>query len=236
MIIVNNLHKKYGQKTVVENISMSIESGKITLLLGPNGAGKSTTLKSIAGLLNFNGNINICGFDNKSLDAKRVFGYIPETPALYDLLNVEEHLRFIAKAYKLDDRAIDIAKNYMDRFELTEHITKPTRELSKGMQQKVSVCLALMTSPKAVMFDEPMVGLDPKAIKSMKEIIISLREKGTSVLISTHIIDIVDDIWDKAYIMNKGKIAACLTREEAMKSGKSLNDTFFEITEGGAGV
>jgi ABC-2 type transport system ATP-binding protein len=233
MIVVKNLNKKYGKKSVVEDVSLSIDPSKITLLLGPNGAGKSTTLKSIAGLLNFNGEITICRFQNKSIEAKKVFGYVPETPALYELLSINEHITFIAKAYKLGESAIEKAQYYIEKFELSDHVSKPTRELSKGMQQKVSLCLALMISPKVIMFDEPMVGLDPKAIKNLNEVFSELKKDNISILISTHIIDIVDDIWDKAYIMNNGKIAATLLREESLASGRSLKDTFFQITEGG---
>jgi ABC-2 type transport system ATP-binding protein len=167
MIHIENFTKKYRKQIAVDNISMDIESGDITLLLGPNGAGKSTTVKSIAGLLNYEGKITICNHPNKSLEAKRIFGYIPENPALYDLLTIEEHIHFISKAYDLGSEAIDRANKYLDILELTDQKKKLARELSKGMLQKVSICLALMIDPQVILIDEPMIGLDPKAIENL---------------------------------------------------------------------
>ncbi|MEN8906267.1 MAG: ABC transporter ATP-binding protein [Clostridiales bacterium] len=232
MIEVENLTKKFGKNIVVDNITLNIESNSINVLLGPNGAGKSTTIKSIAGLLNFKGKISICGYSNKSLEAKKIFGYVPETPFLYEILTIREHFKFISKAYRLDDNGLKLAYKYAEKLELTEYLDKLGRELSKGMQQKVSICMALMISPKVILFDEPMVGLDPKAIKNLNNIFIDLKKNGVSLFISTHIIDIVEEFWDNAYIMNKGKIALYLKRDQ-QESTKKLKDTFFDITEGG---
>lgn len=232
MIEVKNLTKKYKNFKAVDNISLNVYPGEVTILLGPNGAGKSTTIKSIAGLLNYEGEITICGFPNKSSDAKRIFGYIPETPALYDLLTVYEHMRFIARAYNLEDGWPERAEMLLGRLELSEKKDKLSRELSKGMMQKVSIAAALVTDPKAVLFDEPLVGLDPKAINEMLSIFTELKGSGSSVLVSTHIIDTIEDIWDRAYIMNKGQIISEATRSD-MK-GKELKDLFFELTEGGS--
>lgn len=233
MIHIENFTKKYRKQIAVDNISMDIESGDITLLLGPNGAGKSTTVKSIAGLLNYEGKITICNHLNKSLEAKRIFGYIPENPALYDLLTIEEHIHFISKAYDLGSEAIDRANKYLDILELTDQKKKLARELSKGMLQKVSICLALMIDPQVILIDEPMIGLDPKAIENLLEILRAMKKNHKTILISTHIIDLFEDIWDKVYIMNKGKIALTTRKEELNKQGKNLKELFFEITSGG---
>ena len=230
MLEVKKLSKKYEKVLAVNNVSFVVNQGEIGVLLGPNGAGKSTTIKSIAGLLRFEGQITIDKFDNKSLEAKRAFGYIPEAPALYDSLTVWEHLEFIAKAYSLSDWQKE-AEHLLERFELDDKKNKLGKELSKGMQQKVSICCALLIKPKMLMFDEPMVGLDPKAIKTLKEMFGELKEKGCALLISTHMIDSIDEMWDKALIMNKGEIVLSRTRDELEAGNESLEQIFFEVTD-----
>lgn len=231
MIVVNNVTKRYGKLIANDHVSFEINRGEISVLLGPNGAGKSTIIKSIAGLLKFEGAILIDGNENKSLQAKRDLGYIPEIPALYDLLTVEEHLEFIARAYSLENWKSK-AEELLVRFELDDKRKKLGSELSKGMQQKVSICCGLLTGPKAILLDEPLVGLDPHAIKELKSIIIEKKNEGTAILISTHMLDSVDEFWDSANIMMDGKIAARRTRKDIEGSGESLEDLFFEITEG----
>jgi ABC-2 type transport system ATP-binding protein len=229
MILVNNLTKRYKKFKAVDGISLHANPGEITILLGPNGAGKSTTIKSIAGLLNFQGEITICSFLNKTVDAKKIFGYIPETPALYDLLTPWEHAEFIAKAYSLTDGWEERIKLLFERLEIYDKKDKFVRELSKGMTQKLSIALALLTDPKAVLFDEPLVGLDPKAINEVLKILEELKADGKSVLVSTHIIDTIDNVWDRAYIMNKGKIISETTKEQL--GDRELKKMFFELTE-----
>lgn len=230
MISVKNVTKKYGKNTVADNVSFEVPDGQISVLLGPNGAGKSTIIKCICGLLRFSGEITIGGHPNRSLEAKRLLGYVPEMPALYDLLTVEEHLEFIARAYRLDNWK-ELADRLLERFELSDKRKKLGKELSKGMQQKVSICCALLFQPKSMIFDEPMVGLDPHAIKELKEIFQELRARGVSLLISTHMLDSVEDYWDAAQIMMQGKIAASGGKAALLACGKSLEEQFFEITE-----
>jgi ABC-2 type transport system ATP-binding protein len=230
MILVKNLTKEYKKIKAVDNISLTAKPGEVTILLGPNGAGKSTTIKSIAGLLKFEGEITICEFPNKTIDAKKIFGYIPETPALYELLTPWEHAEFIAKAYKLNSDWKDKIKVIFERLEIYDKKDKYVRELSKGMTQKLSIALALLTDPKAVLFDEPLVGLDPKAINEVLSIFEELKASGKSVFVSTHIIDTINDVWDRAYIMNKGKIICEVTKDQL--EGGDLKKMFFELTEG----
>ncbi|HHW23065.1 MAG TPA: ABC transporter ATP-binding protein [Clostridiaceae bacterium] len=230
MLKVKNLSKKYEKVLAVNNVSFEVNSGEIGVLIGPNGAGKSTTIKSIAGLLRFDGEITIDGKPNKSIEAKRVFGYIPETAALYESLTVWEHLEFIARAYGLKDWK-DTAEVLLKRFDMDDKKDKIGKELSKGMQQKVSICCALLINPRMVMFDEPMIGLDPKAIKELKEIFVELKSAGCAVLISTHILDSIAEIWDKALIMNKGEIVYVNTRDAMLASGESLEHIFFSLTD-----
>ncbi|MHB8062474.1 MAG: ABC transporter ATP-binding protein, partial [Ruminiclostridium sp.] len=185
MILVNTLTKQYKKFKAVDGINLYANPGEITILLGPNGAGKSTTIKSIAGLLKYEGEITIWDHLNKTVEAKKIFGYIPETPALYDLLTPWEHAEFIAKAYKLEDGWKDRIKALFERLEIYEKKDKYVRELSKGMTQKLSIALALLTEPKAVLFDEPLVGLDPKAINEVLKILEELKASGKSILVST---------------------------------------------------
>lgn len=231
MLSVRNVTKRYGKLVANDNISLDVSSGEITVLLGPNGAGKSTIIKCIAGLLRFNGEILINGNENKSLAAKRDLGYIPEIPALYDLLTVWEHMEFIAKAYSLEGWKED-AESLLERFELFDKKKKFGSELSKGMQQKLSLCCGLLPKPKVILFDEPMVGLDPHAIKELKNMIVELRQTGNAVLISTHMLDSVEEFWDSTNIMMDGKIAARRSRNDMVDSQESLEELFFSITEG----
>lgn len=234
MLSVTNLTKRYDTAMGADNLTFDVLGGEVAVLLGPNGAGKSTTIKCIAGLLKFQGQIRIGGLDNKSVEAKRLFGYVPETPALYDLLNVWEHMEFIARAYRLENwqgRAGELLR----RFDMDDKKDKLGKELSKGMQQKVSICCALLPEPRMVMFDEPMIGLDPRAIKELKEVFAGLRASGAAVLISTHIIDSIVEIWDKVLIMDRARIVLSRTRGELAAAGEPLEDVFFRVTGDGEG-
>lgn len=235
MFIANHVTKRYGRLVANNDISFSVGDGQIAVLLGPNGAGKSTIIKCIAGLLRFQGQIDIGGYPNKALEAKRLLGYIPEMPAVYDLLTVYEHLEFIARAYELDGWE-EYAASLLHRFELEDKKDKLGKELSKGMQQKLSICCALLHHPQVIIFDEPLVGLDPHAIKELKEMFVELKNSGASLLISTHMIDSVENYWDVAHIMMNGSIAATkYNRPDISGAGtqdeKTLEQLFFEITE-----
>lgn len=229
MLTVQHLTKRYENTTGADDLTFDVQTGEVAVLLGPNGAGKSTTIKSISGLLKFQGKIMIDGLDNKSVEAKRLFGYIPETPALYDLLTVWEHMEFIARSYRVENWQ-SRAEALLRRFDLDDKKDKLGKELSKGMQQKVSICCALLPAPRMVLFDEPMIGLDPKAIKELKAVFAELRESGAAVIISTHIIDSIAEVWDKVLIMNRAKIVHVRTRRELEDAGENLEDVFFRVT------
>lgn len=228
MIQVEGLTKHYGNFKAVDHVSLLAENGKVTILLGANGAGKSTTIKSIAGLLKYEGSITIDGYENTDVMAKRKFGYIPETPSLYDLLTIEEHVRFICKAYRCEEGE-EKANELLERLDLSDKKKKMARELSKGMTQKLSMVLALLTNPDSILIDEPMIGLDPAAIETVLELLTELKQQQKSVLISTHIIDIIDNLWDVAYIMDKGKIIRKVVREELQS--ETLKEIFFHCTQ-----
>jgi ABC-type multidrug transport system ATPase subunit len=230
MIRAENVTKKYGKLTACDQVSVAVAPGEMGILLGPNGAGKSTLIKSICGLLRFSGFITIDGFENRSLEAKRLLGYVPEMPALYPMLTVYEHLEFIAKAYRLSDWE-ERAASLLTRFELDDKRDKLGKELSKGMQQKVSVCCALLPQPKAIIFDEPLVGLDPHGIRELKSLMSELKNEGCALLVSTHMIDSVEENWDVTFIMSGGQIRRVCHRGD-LADGQRLEDVYFEITEG----
>ena len=231
MLTVNNLTKRYGDVLANSKVTFTAEDGQITLMVGPNGAGKSTAIKCIAGLLRFQGEVLIGPYRNKTLEAKRIFGYIPELPVMYDSLTVYEHLEFIGRAYGVKDWK-QRADQLLERMELSDKVKKLGKELSKGMQQKLNICLGLLPEPKMLLLDEPMIGLDPHAIKQLKSIIEQMRNDGKTLLVSTHIIDSVDMLWDRTIIMQDGQIRANLTREELEQDGRTLEQLFFDVTEG----
>ena len=234
MLEVSRVTKMYKKERAVDDVSFSLPNGGINVLLGPNGAGKSTIIKCILGFLKYEGEIWVEGFINKSLDAKRIMGYMPEIPSLYPNLTVDEHMEFIARAYKLDNYK-DYKEELLRRFELDDKRKKFGDELSKGMQQKLSLCCALLPKPALLIMDEPMIGLDPHAIKELKNMMHEMKENGQTLLVSTHIIDSMDQLWDKAIILQKGRVKGDVTRKELERLGRSLEEEFFALTEGLSG-
>lgn len=231
MLEVNHVTKKYGKNKACDDVSFCLQPGSLTVLLGPNGAGKSTIIKSIIGFLKYSGQITVNGIPNKSTDARRIVGYIPELPSLYPTLTVVEHMEFIARAYKLTNykERIDML---LERFEMADKKKKFGDELSKGMQQKLNLCIGLLPNPDILLLDEPLLGLDPHAIKELKNYIEEMRQAGKTMLISTHIIDSIDMLWDRAIIMQNGQVKANVARAEIEGQGKTLEELFFEVTEG----
>lgn len=228
MLKIEHVTKIYGKTIANNDVSFDVADGQTTILLGPNGAGKSTVIKCAVGLLRFEGNVIINGYPSKSLEAKRGLGYIPEMPALYDLMTVSEHMEFIKRAYRLVDDGYDA--ELLERFELSDKAGKLGKELSKGMQQKLSICCALLHRPQTLIFDEPLVGLDPHAIKELKEMFGEFKKEGRAVLISTHMIDSVENYWDTAHIMVDGALRA--STYNSKDGNNNLEELFFSITEG----
>lgn len=229
MLEIQELSKSYGKTLAVDKVSFFVPDGQVGILLGPNGAGKSTIIKSIAGLLRYKGRIGIQGISSKELAAKKIFAYVPEIPAMFDALTVREHIEYVRKAYgsTITDEEVEVL---LKRFELDDKQEKIGNELSKGMMQKVSICCALAIKPKVMLLDEPMVGLDPRAIKELKEVVTELRNSGVTVLISTHMLEMVEDLWDVMFVMEKGKIIGSYNKSEVGE--KDLDALFFEMTGG----
>lgn len=229
MLEIQELSKSYGKHLAVDKVSFFVPDGQVGILLGPNGAGKSTIIKSIAGLLRYQGRIGIQGMSSRSLEAKKIFGYVPEIPAMFDALTVREHVEYIRKAYSstITDEEV---QTLFERFELADKQDKLGNELSKGMMQKVSICCALAIKPRVILLDEPMVGLDPQAIKELKKIVLELKEQGVTVLISTHMLEMVEELWDVMFVMDQSHIIGSYRKEDVGE--KDLDDLFFEMTGG----
>lgn len=227
MLEVMNVTKKYGKFLAVDNVSFAVPDGRVGILLGPNGAGKSTIIKSIAGLVRYDGRITIQGMPARENPAKKIFAYVPEIPSMYEALTVREHIEFIRRAYgvQVSDDEVDAL---LKRFELDDKQDKLGNELSKGMMQKVSICCALVIRPKVILLDEPMVGLDPAAIKELKQVVLELKDSGATVLISTHMLEMVKELWDVTFIMHKGHILGTYAREAV--GNDDLEELFFQVT------
>ena len=229
MLEIQELSKSYGKHLAVDKVSFFVPDGQVGILLGPNGAGKSTIIKSIAGLLRYQGRIGIQGMSSRTLEAKKIFGYVPEIPAMFDALTVREHVEYIQKAYSSTITEEEVQALF-ERFELADKQDKLGNELSKGMMQKVSICCALAVKPKVILFDEPMVGLDPQAIKELKKVVLELRDQGVTVLISTHMLEMVEELWDVMFVMDQSHIIGSYRKEDVGE--KDLDDLFFEMTGG----
>lgn len=231
MLNIVGVSKNFKKVRAVKSISFSVEAGQIVGLLGPNGAGKSTTIKMIAGLLRTSsGEISINNFVNTSIEAKQCFAYIPEYPDLYDMLTIDEHMRFIAQAYKVDGWQDKIVP-YLKRFDLMDKRKTLIKELSKGMKQKVSICLGILTGADLFLFDEPMIGLDPKAIRETKDIMKTLKDQNKSLLVSTHLLDSIEDVCDRVLVLKSGEIILDKTREALREeSNGTLEEIFLAVT------
>lgn len=234
MLEVSHYTKRYGHIVACDDISFALPDSSVNVLLGPNGAGKSTVMKGIVGFLRFEGRILVNGHPNHLPESRRALGYIPEIPSFYPNLTVAEHLEFVARAYRMRDRQAyrAWADELLERFSLAEHRSKLGSELSKGMAQKLSICLGLFTKPSVLLLDEPFIGLDPHAIRQLKDTMEQLRGEGATLLVSTHIIDSVDMLWDRAIVMQRGRARANVERDELDRAGGTLEELFFSVTEG----
>lgn len=234
MLEVRNLSKSYKKVQALKDISFSLKEKEITLLCGPNGAGKTTTLKCILSLLTKDsGEVLINGIPSTDNKARRTLAYVPETPDLYPLLTVWEHFKFIALAYKITHWE-DSANNYLVQFNMTDKKNTLSKELSKGMKQKVSIIMSLIHNPDIFLIDEPFVGLDPQGIKEFRDLMCNLKELGKTLLVSTHILSSIEEISDRLIIMKKGEIIADGNKYDLQNiygEHGSLEDLFFKITD-----
>ena len=216
MIEVKNLVKKYGNQFAVNDISFTVEEGKIYGLLGPNGAGKSTCMNIMTGYIaTTSGEVKINGHDimAEAEEAKKYIGYLPEIPPLYPDMTVSEYLNFVAELKKVPkaSRAQEIDEVMTKTF-ITDMKNKLIKHLSKGYKQRVGLAQAMLSNPSVIILDEPMVGLDPKQILEIRELILSLKKEHT-IILSSHILSEVSAVCDEIMIISKGKMVACDTPE-----------------------
>lgn len=226
MLKVENVTKRYGNIIANDNVSFELLDNQITILLGENGAGKSTIIKAITGFLNYDGTIDLDGKDAKDLETKKQIGFVPEVPELYGELTVWQQIQFVAYAYGIKDFE-DIAEKYLHFFRIIDKKHELCGALSKGMKQKVSIISALVLNPRVLILDEPMVGLDPEAIRDLRNLLNELKST-CCIMLSTHIIDTVASIWDQALIMNKGKLVYKAHRDSFDNAEGSLEEIYFE--------
>lgn len=239
ILSVNGFSKNYGETLAVQDLSFDVASGSILGMLGPNGAGKTTTLRAMAGILQPTaGRLAICGHDISAepIAAKQELALVPDDPRLFDSLTVWEHLEFVAAAYRVKDFAAD-AESLLAQFELGEKRNTAARELSRGMRQKVAICCAYLHRPAAVLFDEPLTGLDPRGIRTLKDSIRQRAAEGAAVVVSSHLLSLVEDLCTNLLIMHRGSALFCGTMEEALarypdlEGENSLEAVFFKATE-----
>jgi ABC-2 type transport system ATP-binding protein len=238
LIRVFDYHKAYGQTIAVSGLSFEVPAGAVLGLVGPNGAGKTTTLRALAGIIRpTHGQLSIAGHDVVSdpIAAKRELAYVPDDPKLFDALTIWEHLEFIASAYRVADFAPK-GQALLERFDLVEKKKAMAQELSRGMRQKVAICCAYLHDPKAILFDEPLTGLDPYAIRTLKASISELAAGGAAVMVSSHLLALVEDLCTHLLILNRGKslfygsLAEARTRYADLQGEASLEEVFFRAT------
>jgi ABC-2 type transport system ATP-binding protein len=232
-----HLSKDYKNFRAVDDLSFALNPGEIVGLLGPNGAGKTTAMRCMAGILRPTaGTVLINGHDIM-LDqaaAKRGMAYVPEVPSLYELLTVEEHLQFVAMCFNELDNFRANADQLLTRYHLQEKKKDLVATLSKGMRQKLAVACAFIHDANVLLFDEPIVGIDPAGVMEMKQEIMRAKEAGCAILISTHLLDTAEKLCDRVIILARGKMVATGTVAELQSyshmEGESLEDIFLKLT------
>ncbi len=207
MIQVERLCKAYDRSIAVRDLSFTVASGQILGLVGPNGAGKTTTMRAIAGIIPLSGGtVRVAGFDlnDSPLAVKHCTAYVPDDPQLFHELTVEQHMAFIASLYDVKGAEEKISA-LLTAFELNEKRHATAAELSRGMRQKLAICCAYLYEPRALLLDEPMTGLDPPGIRRLKSSIVERAESGSAVIISSHLLAMVEDICTHVLILNQGQ-------------------------------
>lgn len=238
MILAEGLVKSYGRFRAVDGVDLRVEPGEVVALLGPNGAGKSTTIKSLVGLIRPTaGRVSVCGHDlaTQGVKAKASFGYVPDRPYLYPKLSGRELLRFLGRLRKVV-RAEERATELLRRFELTESADALVETYSHGMRQRLTFAAALLHEPRALIVDEPMVGLDPRGARDVRLLLRAFADDGGALLLTTHSMEVAEAVSDRVLLMTRGKIVAqgalAELRSRVGSADASLEAIFLQITAG----
>jgi ABC-2 type transport system ATP-binding protein len=240
MIRIENLVKSYASTVAVDGLSLAVAAGEILGLVGPNGAGKTTTLRCLAGILPpTSGQIAIGGLDlqTEPVEARRRLAFVPDEPRLFENLTVMDHLRVVGRLYGVTD-VQERARELLDRFELADRPDAFPSELSRGMKQKLMIATALLHQPAALILDEPLTGLDPGAMRRMKKTVIEQAEAGTAVLVSSHLLHLVQEICGRIAILRNGRKVLEGTLDEIraalpdLGADADLEEIFLRATEG----
>jgi ABC-2 type transport system ATP-binding protein len=236
-IDVQNLTKLYGDLTAVRDLSFRVEPGEVLGLVGPNGAGKTTTLRSLCGIIRpTSGTVRIAGHDivHDPVRAKSALAFIPDEPHLFEYLTVEEHLRFIGRIYGVPD-ALERMGPLLSELELTEKRGALPGELSRGMRQKLAIACGLLHDPSALILDEPLTGLDPAGIRKMKATIRARAREGTAVVLSSHLLHLVEELCTRLLVIQGGQLVAIgaldeIIAERPQLAGHGLEEIFLALT------
>ena len=235
MIEINNVSKTYnGVKRAIKDVSFKVDGGEIFGFIGHNGAGKTTMIKSIVGILDFeDGDILINGksIKNNPIECKKDIAYVPDNPDLYENMKAIDFINFVCDMYEIDKdtRKKNVLK-YAKMFEIDGKLGDDISSFSHGMKQKVALIAALSHDPKVLIMDEPFVGLDPKAVFDMKEIMRSMAKEGKTIFFSTHILDVAEKLCDRVAIIKSGKIVK-IGKMKDIKGDESLEEVFLELGE-----
>lgn len=237
MIELRGVTKRFGEKRAVDNLDLEVRPGELFAFLGPNGAGKTTTIKMVCGLLQPTvGVVRVGGFPASSEAARRMLAYVPDQPYLYEKLTGREFLRFVVQMYGIDGpRATKRIDGLIDTFEMGDYIDELTESYSHGMKQRVVFAAALVHDPAVLMVDEPLVGLDPRSARIVKDLFVAQARAGVAVLMSTHLLSIAEELADTIGILDHGRM---LTRgslgeiRQAAQVDGSLEELFLKLTGG----
>ncbi len=238
-IVIESVCKRYGDKVAVNGLSLNVRAGELFAFLGPNGAGKTTTIKMMVGLLIPNeGVVRVCGYPmgTDGMQAKAQMAYVPDQPFLYDKLTGREFLHFVAEMYRMDrKRRDDTMRELVDRLDIASFMDQLCGTYSHGMKQRVVVAAALLHEPRVLVIDEPMVGLDPRTVRRVKDLFQEITRRGGTVFMSTHTLEVAEAMADRIGIIHQGNLIAVGTLDELRSRATrqhSLESIFLELTEG----
>lgn len=240
MIEINDLTMDYGPLRALDGLTINIPQGEFFAFLGPNGAGKTTAIKLLTGLMRpVRGSVKLCGYDvqTEPLKAKAVLGYVPDVAVFYEKLTSVEFMRFIADIFEIDEaQAEERAAQLFKKFHLDSYAHQRIENLSHGTRQRLAITSALLHDPKVFVIDEPMVGLDPIHARIVKQELKERSRAGMTILMSTHLLNIAEELADRIGILHKGKLISLGTMQELQnmreRNGKRLEEIFLEMVSG----